>query len=67
MEFDAVIIVNANEDNFPKDELHARLMYVLLTRAQQEVKVFYQDSLSPLLEGIVQEKPKVSMEFDDIL
>jgi DNA helicase II / ATP-dependent DNA helicase PcrA len=67
MEFDAVIIVNANEENFPKDNLHARLLYVLLTRAQQEVKVFYQDTPSLLLEGMVSERPKVISEFDDIL
>ncbi|KAA0549790.1 AAA family ATPase [Bacillus sp. BGMRC 2118] len=67
MEFDAVIIVNVNEENFPKDNLHARLLYVLLTRAQQEVKVFYQDTPSQLLEGIVNEKPKIISEYDDIL
>ncbi|MCA1054308.1 ATP-binding domain-containing protein [Rossellomorea aquimaris] len=67
MEFDAVIVVNANEESFPKDELHARLLYVLLTRAQQEVKVFYRDTPSPLLEGLVVERPRVVSEFDDIL
>ncbi|MFD2681941.1 HelD family protein [Bacillus seohaeanensis] len=67
MEFDAVIIANANAENFPKDELHARLLYVLLTRAQQEVKVFYQDTPSPLFDGMVTERPIVTSEFDDIL
>ncbi|MBH9966124.1 HelD family protein [[Bacillus] enclensis] len=67
MEFDAVIIVNANEESFPKDELHARLLYVLLTRAQQEVKVLYQDTPSPLLEGMVVERQRIVAEFDDIL
>jgi len=67
MEFDAVLVVNANEDSFPNDELHARLLYVLLTRAQQEAKVFYQDTPSSLLDGLVHDRPLVTSEFDDIL
>ena len=67
MEFDAVILANINADSFPKDDLHARLLYVLLTRAQQEVKVFYQDTPSPLLEGFVEAVPKATSAFDDIL
>ncbi|WP_404460866.1 HelD family protein [Sutcliffiella horikoshii] len=68
MEFDAVILVNVSEETFPKDDLHARLLYVLVTRAQQEVKIFYQGSHSKLLEGAVKEKELVyDSRFDDIL
>jgi DNA helicase II / ATP-dependent DNA helicase PcrA len=67
MEFDAVILVNINEESFPKDDLHARLLYVLVTRAQQELRVFYQNTPSPLLEGLIQSAPKVVSKFDDIL
>ncbi|WP_159462038.1 HelD family protein [Salirhabdus sp. Marseille-P4669] len=67
MEFDAVILVNVNEDSFPNDDLHARLLYVLLTRAQQQVKIFYQDTPSLLLDGVVERKPKLVSTFDDIL
>lgn len=67
MEFDAVILVNVNEESFPKDDLHARLLYVLVTRAQQELRVFYQNTPSPLLEGLIQSAPKVVSKFDDIL
>jgi DNA helicase II / ATP-dependent DNA helicase PcrA len=67
MEFDAVLIVNANDESFPNDELHARLLYVLLTRAQQEAKVYYQDTPSSLLQGLVPERTLVTSEFDDIL
>ncbi|WP_243387619.1 HelD family protein [Bacillus kexueae] len=67
MEFDAVILVNINEENFPKDELYTRLLYVLITRAQKELRVFYQNSPSHLLEGLIQSKPKVVSKFDDIL
>ena len=68
MEFDAVILCNVNEESFPNNELHARLLYVMLTRAQQEVKIFYQDNPSLLLEGLIDEtKPKSAALFDDIL
>jgi DNA helicase II / ATP-dependent DNA helicase PcrA len=67
MEFDAVILCNVNEESFPQDDLHARLLYVLLTRAQQEVKVFYQDTPSALLEGLIEEARKPVSVFDDIL
>ncbi|GAB6890065.1 ATP-binding domain-containing protein [Geobacillus stearothermophilus] len=40
MEFDAVMLVNVNGEHFPNDDLHARLLYVLVTRAQHELKIF---------------------------
>ncbi|WP_041808143.1 HelD family protein [Evansella cellulosilytica] len=67
MEFDAVLLVNGNEETFPKDDLHAKLLYVLLTRAQQAVKVFYQGTPSPLLEGLIIEEKQLATELDDIL
>lgn len=67
MEFDGVILVNVNEETFPKDDLHARLLYVLLTRAQQEVKAFYQDTHSPLLDGYIKPLVRLGSKFDDIL
>ncbi|OPX04300.1 hypothetical protein B1A75_03210 [Geobacillus sp. LEMMY01] len=67
MEFDAVMLVNVNEEQFPKDDLHARLLYVLVTRAQHELKVFYQHAPSQLFKGAVKPKPKATAKFDDIL
>lgn len=67
MEFDAVILVNVNKENFPQDDLHARLLYVMLTRAQQEAKVFFQDSPSTLLEGLIKAPVATSARYDDIL
>jgi DNA helicase II / ATP-dependent DNA helicase PcrA len=68
MEFDAVILVNVNEESYPSDPLHAKLLYVLLTRAQQEVKVYYQDKPSKLLEGLIEkELIVVGKKYDDIL
>ncbi|KFX33211.1 hypothetical protein GT94_12770 [Geobacillus stearothermophilus] len=67
MEFDAVMLANVNGEHFPNDDLHARLLYVLVTRAQHELKIFYQHEPSPLLEGLVQPTAKSASKFDDIL
>lgn len=67
MEFDGVILVNVNEESFPTDDLHSRLLYVLLTRAQQEVRGFYQDTPTALLEGNIKPLVKAASRFDDIL
>jgi DNA helicase II / ATP-dependent DNA helicase PcrA len=67
MEFDGVILVNVNEESFPTDDLHSRLLYVLLTRAQQEVRGFYQDTPTTLLEGNIKPLVKAASRFDDIL
>jgi len=66
MEFDAVILVNVNAENFRMDELHTRLLYVMLTRAQQEIKIFFRDIPSPLLEGIVEQVPETVSVYDDV-
>ncbi len=49
LEFDCVIVANADRLNFPDDELHANLLYVTLTRPLHEVVVFYEDKLTELL------------------
>jgi DNA helicase-2/ATP-dependent DNA helicase PcrA len=49
LEFDCVIVANANNLNFPDDELHANLMYVTLTRPLHELIVFYDGELTALL------------------
>jgi DNA helicase-2/ATP-dependent DNA helicase PcrA len=67
MEFDAVILANVNNSSFPKDDLHARLLYVLMTRAQKELKIFYQDTPSPLLEGLVEKQTRQVSKYDIIL
>jgi DNA helicase-2/ATP-dependent DNA helicase PcrA len=49
LEFDCVIVTNADENNFPDDELHANLLYVVLTRPLHELVLFHENALSPLL------------------
>ncbi|WP_019412817.1 UvrD-helicase domain-containing protein [Paenisporosarcina sp. TG20] len=67
MEFDGVILSNASDKSFPNDEFHTKLLYVVLTRAQQVLKVFYQDTPTQLLMGLLENESKNSSEFDDIL
>lgn len=66
MEFDAVIIPNANDATYDSSELHAKLLYVVATRAQKELVVLYQGRPSPLLGTPVEERVAVG-EFDGIL
>ena len=49
LEFDCVIIANAEESTFPDDMLHANLLYVVLTRPLHELVIFYHDILTTFL------------------
>ena len=49
LEFDGVIIANANEGNWPDDVLHARLLFVCLTRPLHHLTIFFSDKPSALL------------------
>lgn len=50
LEFDSVIITNAEESTFPSDRLHSNLLYVVLTRPLHELIVYYEDNLTKLLD-----------------
>lgn len=67
MEFDGIILSNASDKTFPNDEFHTKLLYVVLTRAQQVLKIFFQDTPSQLLMGLIRKEIKSSSKFDDIL
>ena len=51
LEFDGVIISNANKENYPEDELDTKLLYVSMTRALHEMTVLYDKEISPLLSN----------------
>lgn len=53
MEFDAVMLADVNYENYPFDLYHAKLLYVLITRAQHKLKIFYRNSPSQLLDGLI--------------
>ena len=50
LEFDTVIVTNANNENYNKDNiLDMKLLYVALTRALHELDVIYEDNLCDVL------------------
>ena len=49
LEFDGVIVTDADAEAYPARALDARLLYVCLTRALHRMTVFYTDAPTPLL------------------
>ena len=49
LEFDAVLIYNPTQEDYPEDDGHAKLLYVAATRALHELAVVYAGSLTGLL------------------
>ena len=50
LEFDTVIITDADNEHYPDRELDAKLLYVALTRAMHELYVLHPGQVSPLLK-----------------
>ena len=55
LEFDAVILYNANEDNYKDDIISQKLLYVAITRAMHELYINYTGNISHSLENLVKE------------
>ena len=49
LEFEAVIIANAGEEQYPGQSIDRRLLYIACTRALHHLDVLYTGKLSPLL------------------
>lgn len=58
LEFDAVLLYDPSEKNYPLDNGHVKLLYVAATRALHELAVVYQESLSKILADPVPENKK---------
>jgi len=52
LEFDAVLIVNANDKMYTEEELDIKLLYVSMTRSLHKLYIYFEGQLSPLLEGV---------------
>ena len=50
LEFDAVIIVDADENLYKENVLDAKLLYIAMTRAMHKLDVFFVGEKSKLLE-----------------
>ena len=51
LEFDRVIVADAQVQEYPGDDLSRRRLYTAVSRATKEVTVFAQGELTPLLAG----------------
>lgn len=49
LEFDAVLILDPDREEYPVDDGHAKLLYVAATRALHELSVLYRDELTGLI------------------
>ncbi len=52
LEFDIVILSNANSTHYQEDELDIKLLYVSMTRPLHKLFILYEGELSPLLNEI---------------
>jgi len=50
LEFDAVVLYNPTEENYPETDADAKLLYVAATRALHQLHIVYKGSLSKLLQ-----------------
>ena len=65
LEFDAVIIFDASDRAYPKEDGYAKLLYVAATRALHELKVFYLNDLSGLIaDPIPKERETITLSED---
>ncbi|MDF2636645.1 MAG: Helicase superfamily 1 UvrD-related protein, partial [Pelosinus sp.] len=51
LEFDGVIMWNASDKEFKKNDFDAKLLYVALSRPLYYLHILYRDNLTPLLKG----------------
>lgn len=58
LEFDVVLLYNANDHNYPSEDGFTKLLYVATTRALHELVVLYTGKLSDLIGTIAPEENK---------
>ena len=49
LEFDCVMIFNANEENYKENSLDIKILYVIITRAMSKLDIYYINNMSKLL------------------
>lgn len=57
LEFDAVIIEDVSDRTYKDTTLHAKMLYMSITRAHHELTLYYRGELTPLLEDYDPEAP----------
>lgn len=61
LEFDAVLIFNANTESYPNEDGYVKRLYVAATRALHELHVLYQGELTELIAKPVEESKNQSV------
>ena len=56
LEFDAVILYNANDINYTESTIDQKLLYVAITRAMHELYINYNGNISKSLESLCKEE-----------
>lgn len=59
LEFDAILLFNADDKNYPAEDGFAKLLYVAATRALHEMVVLYSGRLTDLIGAPVSEEKKL--------
>lgn len=59
LEFDAVLIYNPSEKNYPAEDQYVKLLYVAATRALHELTVVHQGNLTDLIGKAVSEEKRM--------
>ncbi len=59
LEFDAVLLYDANAQNYPYDDGYAKRLYVAATRALHELAVLYTENLTDLIAKPVSKEKKL--------
>ncbi len=52
LEFDAVLVANANKDNFTESELDRMLLYLSCTRARHHLEIHWHGTRSPIVPDV---------------
>lgn len=66
LEFDAVIIYDASKNAYPKDDGHAKLLYVAATRALHDLSVFSLGPVTGLIsDPVPEERRHLTFKDDD--
>ena len=65
LEFDAVLLWNPNQEAYPQDDGHVKLLYVAATRALHELAVYYCGTLSDILASPVPRREQQIIQVEE--
>lgn len=66
LEFDAVLLWNPNQDDYPQDDEHVKQLYVAATRALHELAVYYCGKLSDILASPAPKREQQVISVEEV-